>query len=205
MREVYRCTKPGGWVEHAEFSMESFSDDKTHGPNYTRLITLFNEALNKIGRPSPAPQSMKAALEKVGFVDVTVVTKKYPQGIWPKDRRLKHIGAMALLAAETGLEAYTLALLTRVLEINGEEAKQINRDALKDIKDRRYHSYHDLYETPAGPKLIACSYADIPKLRRIRAKAGVKGVFLRFKTGFIFLRSATGWWLVVPARKWVKH
>ena len=153
--------------------MECFSDDKTHGPNYIRLITLFNEALNKIGRPSPAPQSMKTALEKAGFVDATFVTRKYPQGIWPKDRRLKHIGAMALLAAETGLEAYTLALLTRILGIDGEEAKKINMDALKDIKDRRYHSYHELYGNPLPVRgLSACSSADIPKLRRIRAKAG---------------------------------
>jgi hypothetical protein len=132
-------------VEHAEFSMLSKSDDNTEGPYYSYLLQQFNSALSKIGRPSPEAPKMKAALEATGFVDVSVVIRKQPQGIWPKDKRLKRIGALALLQCETGVEAYALATLTRVCGMSEEDAKKLCDDALQELKDRKHHSYHDLY------------------------------------------------------------
>jgi hypothetical protein len=58
---------------------------------------------------------MKALLQDVGFVDVEVMTAKEPLGPWPKDERLKRVGAMGLLHHETVFESYGMAAFTRVL------------------------------------------------------------------------------------------
>ena len=101
-------------MEHAEFSTKVMSDDNSLGPSFERMISLFNQALVKIGRPSPAGEEMKRSLQRAGFMNVQVVTKKEPLGIWPRDKRMKRIGAMGLLMLETGLEAcaYSFATLT---------------------------------------------------------------------------------------------
>jgi len=121
------------------------SDDNSLGPGFERMLSLFNKALVKIGRPSPTGEGMKRSLEKAGFVNVQVVTKKEPLGIWPRDKRMKRIGAMGLLMLETGLEAYTLAILTRVMGLSLEEALKIGKEALEDVRRKEQHSYCEFY------------------------------------------------------------
>jgi hypothetical protein len=153
-----RCTKIGGWIEHAELTTESSSDDNTEGENWKRLVNFFNQALENIGRPPARPERMKQQLEDVGFTDIRITTEKQPFGLWPRDKRLKHIGAMTLLMAETGVEACELcypfprrswlngrvdcmAPFTRVLGIPASEATKICEEALRDIGDGSHHSY----------------------------------------------------------------
>ena len=62
------------------------------------------ESLKKIGRPPYVDgESLKRNLEMAGFCDVQVHAYKQPFGPWPKDKRLKNIGAMGILSAETGM------------------------------------------------------------------------------------------------------
>jgi hypothetical protein len=49
---------------------------------------------------------------------------------------------MALLMAETGVEAYCMALYTRVLGMGAEEAKATCQATLKAVKDKRTHMYN---------------------------------------------------------------
>jgi hypothetical protein len=88
------CTKPGGYVELAEAGAETFSDDNTIGEAFVQFHEYLNEAMLKIGRP-PATAALlrQRRLECVGFVDVKVVDTKQPFGSWPKDQRMKTIGA----------------------------------------------------------------------------------------------------------------
>lgn len=67
-----------------------------------RAVDLLAEAMERIGRPAPTVASMRAHLEDAGFVDIHVHSYKQPFGPWPKDKRLKHVGAMALLMLQTG-------------------------------------------------------------------------------------------------------
>ena len=61
-----------------------------------------DKAMAGIGRPPATAESLREKLQESGFVDVHVATFKQVLGPWPKDPRLKHIGAMALLMSETG-------------------------------------------------------------------------------------------------------
>jgi hypothetical protein len=98
----------------------------------------------QIGRPPPTGELLRQRLEKAGFVNVVVKNIKEPLGPWPKDKRLKTIGAMCLLNGETGIEAFGLAPLTRVLGMGKEEAIAICRDALAAMKMKGTHIYNYL-------------------------------------------------------------
>jgi hypothetical protein len=51
-------------------------------------------------------------------------------------------GAMALVMLETGIEAYSLAAMTRILKMEPEDAQKKILEALKAAKDRRVHTYN---------------------------------------------------------------
>ncbi|KAF8245519.1 S-adenosyl-L-methionine-dependent methyltransferase [Wilcoxina mikolae CBS 423.85] len=142
--DMYRCsccTKPGGYVEFAKLGSDLFSDDNTLTPALMRHCELLNMALAKAGRPQATAASLKAKLEKAGFVDVNVVNVKQPCGPWPKDERMKQIGAMVMLMSETGLEAYCMALFTMVLEMSSEKAMESCRGSMAAIRNKNYHMY----------------------------------------------------------------
>ncbi|KAF8244986.1 S-adenosyl-L-methionine-dependent methyltransferase [Wilcoxina mikolae CBS 423.85] len=142
MTEIYRATKPGGWVELAECSMELFSDDNTLPPNFKRFTELINEALTKLGRPQEDGAGLRERLKDAGFVDLRGVALKQPAGPWPKDEKMKAIGRLGLLNAESGISAYGMAVLTRNVGMNVEEATKLCDDSLAEITNyKNYHVY----------------------------------------------------------------
>jgi hypothetical protein len=71
-------------------------------PGISHHFELCGQALTKIGRPFVTSSELKTHLEDAGFVDVHVADVKQPFGPWPKDKRMKQVGAMAMLMCETG-------------------------------------------------------------------------------------------------------
>ncbi|KAF8245526.1 S-adenosyl-L-methionine-dependent methyltransferase [Wilcoxina mikolae CBS 423.85] len=115
MSQIYRCTKPGGYCEIAELGLTLYSDDNTKGNNFQRLYRC------------------------------TDCHRKATFGPWPKDKRMKSAGAMVMLNAETGSEAYGMAPFTRILGMSIEEATKTCRDAYTDIENKNYHMYTPFY------------------------------------------------------------
>jgi hypothetical protein len=143
MASLYSHTKPGGYVELQELGGVLHCDDNTMSESNAakKHLELQVEALAKMGRPAHTGETLKALFENAGFEDVTVLNVKHPLGPWPKDRRLKHIGAMMLLNCATAFEAYGLALFTRVLGMDQEEALALCGDAFAAVKNRHNHTY----------------------------------------------------------------
>jgi len=143
MAEMYKCTKPGGYVELAENEVATFCDDgtMTESNRMKRIMDLITSAMIKLDRPPSTAERLVARLTEAGFTDVHCVTLKQPLGPWPKGKAMKQIGIMALMTSETGIEAYALAALTRIHGMPVEEAAQLCRDALRDMKNKNYHLY----------------------------------------------------------------
>ncbi|KAF8540767.1 S-adenosyl-L-methionine-dependent methyltransferase [Trichophaea hybrida] len=144
LSQIYRCTTPGGYVELAELGGKLMSDDGTmaeDNPMKRAFDLCHYHAMASIGRPPATAEDLKEKLETAGFVDVKVHTYKQVYGPWPKDQRLKRIGAMALLMCETGIEAYALLALTKILKMDPKEAKQICDDAVAATKNKNMHMY----------------------------------------------------------------
>ncbi|KAI5809426.1 UMTA methyltransferase family protein [Pyronema omphalodes] len=145
--EVYRCTKPGAWVELAEVGGMVYSDDGTMADDnpLRYALTLMEQALSRLGRPPPSAARLRGYLEEAGFVDIKVSCVKQPMGPWAKDKRLKRIGALVQANLETAVEAYFMALFTRILGMATEEAMKLCDDAVEAAKNKNTHMYNFFY------------------------------------------------------------
>lgn len=110
--------------------------------NPAKIYTdLLRESLVKMGRPPPDLKFMKELLEKEGFEDVVALQVKEPVGPWPKDPRLKALGAMVLLNTETAFESYGMAAFTRILGMDVEKAREICEAGKLAARNKNYHIY----------------------------------------------------------------
>ncbi|KAF8250003.1 S-adenosyl-L-methionine-dependent methyltransferase [Wilcoxina mikolae CBS 423.85] len=147
MSQVFRCTKPGGYVELQELAASAHSDDDTMAEDNGVNVFLqhIREAMTKMGRPPATTEAMVKLLEGAGFVDVKVHPYKQPLGPWPKDKQLKRIGAMVMLNCETGFHAYGMLAFTRVLGMDKDEADAICRKGFEAVKNKNSHVYSPFY------------------------------------------------------------
>jgi hypothetical protein len=98
-------------------------------------------ALTFLGRPSVVGETLVKYAKDAGFVDVQIKTLKQPFGPWPKDKRLKQLGAMMMLNCQTAFHAYGLAALTRILGMNVEEADALCRGGIQATRNKNSHTY----------------------------------------------------------------
>lgn len=120
-----------------------YSDDNSIAENngFKLYLEMFERALEMVGRPQHTADTLRRNLESAGFVDIHVKSVKQPFGPWASDRRLKHVGAMVLLMAETGFEAYAMAPFTRVLGMSQEEAAKVILNSVISVKNKNTHMY----------------------------------------------------------------
>lgn len=147
LSELYRCTRPGGWVEIAEMGGELLSDDGTLADNHPtkRCWDLLTAALRATGREPATGTLLNNILSAAGFEEIEVVAVKQPIGLWPHDKRLKTIGKMGMLNIQLGTEAYCMAALTRILKLSVEAAREICRDGVAAVCDPGVHMYNFFY------------------------------------------------------------
>lgn len=115
----YRKLRPGAYIEFQDYGCQIYLHDGTHlegiHDKYP-MATYFHYtvgAAEKQGRPLLIAPTMKARMEKAGFVDCVAQRAIWPVGPWPKDKRLKEIGKWALMGALDSLFPFGVHLLTR--------------------------------------------------------------------------------------------
>lgn len=111
---------------------------RTWGPNTLR-------AAEKSGRPIDTMDTMRASIEKAGFVDVHEKLYKLPIGPWPKEPILKEAGRLDYQQFRAGIEGWGMWLLTK----HGAPEPWTREEVLAyvtklqaEIKNPHYHSYH---------------------------------------------------------------
>jgi hypothetical protein len=80
-------------------------------------------------------------MREAGFVDVVELKYKWPQNPWPKDPRDKYLARWVMANIMQGLQAFSLALMTRFLGMSREEVEVLLVDVRKDMLNRKIHSY----------------------------------------------------------------
>jgi hypothetical protein len=118
-KEAYDALQPGGWIEQAEMSVVPLSDDgsvtEDHIFNLWGKLSL--EAGEKFGKSLTIHKDAKGLIENIGFEQVTEMVFKLPIGGWSNDPKLKDLGMWNQLHWEYGIEAWCMALLTRVMGV----------------------------------------------------------------------------------------
>jgi hypothetical protein len=114
--QAYRCTRPGGWIEIVEHSVEPIADDDTQPPGhfYYAWGKTVVEMGERNGKSFTIWEEAKERLERAGFVDVVEVKYTWPINGWHPDPRLKEIGRWNQLRLHSGIEGFMLRLLTMV-------------------------------------------------------------------------------------------
>ncbi|KAF2090560.1 S-adenosyl-L-methionine-dependent methyltransferase [Saccharata proteae CBS 121410] len=141
MRNCYNATKPGGWAEFADYEFRYYSEDGSEGPDnqMVRLAELLNEGCDQVGRTVSPGTHLKGWMEEAGFKNVEGRLCKLPMGAWAKDERMKQIGAYNYVQTWEGLEAFVLAVYTRVLGWTAEEVQVFLARARQDLKRKEVH------------------------------------------------------------------
>ncbi|TGO49518.1 hypothetical protein BCON_0208g00210 [Botryotinia convoluta] len=96
------------------------------------------------GTPLEDPASFKKWFDKAGFEAVVKKKYKIPSNPWPKDPRLKLIGAMEQENFMTGLEGMSIRSLDK-LGWSLDDSKRFLGEVKKEIKNRRKHPYYPFY------------------------------------------------------------
>ena len=119
--EAFRCTKPGGYIEHLDFDIQFLSDDGTvkEGDTMYDWSKIFIDAAENITHQTfKIPRMSAQLIREAGFVDVVEKKFKLPVGSWAQDKKMKELGRWNLLFLTTGLEGMQLFMLKHVLGVS---------------------------------------------------------------------------------------
>ncbi|KAK3903142.1 Trans-aconitate 2-methyltransferase [Staphylotrichum tortipilum] len=156
--QAYRHLKPGGWIEFHCVTGILQCDDNTLAPDSP--MRKFSDALAEstaiFGTPIDDPLRWKGWFEARGFEDVTQAVYKMPCNPWPKDQRLKLIGAFEMENLLYGLSGMVTRLFSKALKWSPEQVQVFLVDVRREIKNRNVHAYWPFYvvyaRKPGGEK-----------------------------------------------------
>ncbi|KAI9884801.1 MAG: hypothetical protein M1823_003412 [Watsoniomyces obsoletus] len=126
VRNCYKHLKPGGWVEFQDFDLLYRSDNESLRSEHQLLYwdKQFLEGVNRDGKdPSPGPKLKGTMAER------------------PRSGKPKKLGLYNHWQIDEGLEAFSLALFTRVLKWSPEEIQVLLAKVRNDLKDPTIHAY----------------------------------------------------------------
>ncbi|PLB51433.1 putative TAM domain methyltransferase [Aspergillus steynii IBT 23096] len=143
VNQAYDHLNPGGWFEFAEVDLIVCGDDDTiHRAKALQETTrLVKEASAKMGRVMGTATEHRRRLANAGFVNIREDIYKMPWSPWPKDPKLKELGKYYQVNMLESLDAYSLALLTRVLNWPVEDVHVLLDAARAELLDRSIHTY----------------------------------------------------------------
>ncbi len=118
-------------------------DDGTLRPD-SQLLTwagLLAKAAGKMGRPINLASRYEQMLAEAGFEDIKVVEEKWPSNRWEKDEKLRELGRRNSKTLQKGLEAISMALLTRGLGWTFLEVVVLCAHVRLELMNRNIHVY----------------------------------------------------------------
>ncbi|KIW29310.1 uncharacterized protein PV07_05134 [Cladophialophora immunda] len=139
--------RPGGWVEIIDFEAWGSTDDNSlpeHSFWHTWQTELSNAA-EKFGRTMNISPQIKGLVDRAGFQDVVHEVHKVPLSPWPKEPRRKNLGVNMNMIMTEAMQAYSLALFTRVLCWEPAEVEVLLAGARRDLNNPDYHLYTRLH------------------------------------------------------------
>lgn len=145
-KQCFENLEPGGWFEQIEMDIRCECDDGSILPD-SILFTWgprFFAAGEKLGKSLDITKTMRTSIEAAGFVDVHEETKKWPIGPWPRDKLLKDAGMVNLQHWFSGMEGYSMYLLTKYgdpVPWSRDEVLVYVAQMRKELKNPRIHAY----------------------------------------------------------------
>lgn len=108
---------------------------------YHEFQTRLRDASEQFGRVMNISPHFKSFVTNAGFQSVNEELYKAPLSPWPRDRRNRDLGRYVNAQMMDALEAYSLALFTRVLKWEPERLQQLLARVRADLRNLDYHMY----------------------------------------------------------------
>ncbi|KXT03448.1 hypothetical protein AC578_1636 [Pseudocercospora eumusae] len=147
MQQAYTQTSNGGWAEFQDLDLHNYSEDNSI-PAGNKVLELYKHIIQgceQVGRTACPGPNLKRWMEEAGFRNVTEHILKLPLGPWPRDMTLRRIGAANLTQMLDGLDAFSVALFTKVLGWKVEEVQLFLREVREDAKRKSVHMIHHFH------------------------------------------------------------
>jgi SAM-dependent methyltransferase len=143
MEQCYTHTKPGGWCELACIYPVPMCDDGTMPADsgFKVICDKFIEASYLFGAPADCPLRFSEYLRNAGFINVAEHIFKVPSSPWPKNKRLKQIGALEMTNVVEGATAFGLRAFEKVFGWTKDQTELVMVNFRRDVKNRHYHQY----------------------------------------------------------------
>lgn len=141
--QAYTALKPGGYLQLAGSYPEFRSDDDTLPPDlaYVELGKIYFDMSEKVGVSGRELPQWKQQLVDAGFVDVVEKMYKIPTNPWPKNPRLKKVGAFELLHFRETISNVFARGYTEILGGDPVYLEVLLAKARQEVLDRNMHSY----------------------------------------------------------------
>lgn len=135
--------KPGGWVEYqAIIGLLGCDDDSIPEDSYLRKFSgMMEEASSQFGASLTDPKKWKKWFEDRGYKNVTQKVFKLPFNPWPKDPRMKLLGAWEMENLLNGLEAMVNRMFQKGLGWSDVEVAVFLAHLKKEVKNPQMHGY----------------------------------------------------------------
>lgn len=146
-QQVFKNLKPGGYTEFFDWDFRYQSDDGSLKETHEMHINIKEvlRAADIIGQTATPGPHLKKWAEDAGFVNIKEHVFKVPYGSWPKDPKLKEIGAWNQLQALEGVEGWSMGLLSRVMGWSPAKVHVHLAQTRKDFRNPSIHAYAKLY------------------------------------------------------------
>ncbi|KAH7160510.1 S-adenosyl-L-methionine-dependent methyltransferase [Dactylonectria estremocensis] len=147
IRPAFERLRPGGWMESQELMGLLECDDETVTDTnaFKKWCDDIVDASESVDRPLPLAANLKQWYIEAGFTDVHEKVYKIPVNGWPKVPRLKRLGQLWQANIDSGLQAFSYALLHRVKGMTKEEIEVSLVNVRKHLADQRMHGYQKFY------------------------------------------------------------
>lgn len=150
VRQAFEFTKPGGWVEFTDYDTVFYTSTggnwKTDGSEpIERWSKTLAEGMNKFGMDANPGPRLEGWVREAGFEDVQTTVLPYPVGTWPKDKRMKEIGAYNLVHFLDGLEPISLRCFVHGVGWSLEEVQVFLAQLKPEFKKKDKRLQHNLY------------------------------------------------------------
>ena len=143
--QIYDALQPGGIIEAQDGDFMTYSEDgSTRGSWLEKWNAQFVDAAKQGGRIVQPGLELEKWIREAGFEDIHHERLRIPVGLWPKDKQLKEVGAFNLVQLRQGLEGFSMALFTRVLNWSPDEVQVLLSKVRKDLDNRNIHAQNDM-------------------------------------------------------------
>jgi hypothetical protein len=133
---------PSGYLELQDLSIPS-SDDDSLNPDtaLSQAAQLLLDGTTALSHPFIDLVTLKPLLKSAGFTSISEERYFWPSNTWPRDPRLKEVGALNCVNMKDGIEGMLMGVGTRGLGWTVEDIKLLASVARDDMENRRIHAY----------------------------------------------------------------